>query len=484
MESNLVKIRREIYVRIARAFFEGNLFEKIDRIPLEMRPKSFGEATRCCIYKDRTMIKYRAMAALGLSIADETDELTPLSEYAKNALDRDLSNSHLTILTELCSGCVKTHYHITDACQGCVARPCTTSCAKDAISVIDGKAKIDTTKCVNCGRCMSVCPYQSIIRVPIPCEESCPVGAISKDDNGKEVIDEEKCILCGKCLTACPFGAIAERSQLIKVMQAIKENKNITALIAPAIAGQFPGNMEQLHSALIKLGFKNVLEVALGAEKTAIEETKEFIERMEKGKQFMTSSCCPAYMLAVKKHLNKLQEYVSSTPSPMIFTGQFAKENYPDTLTVFIGPCLAKRSEAFESDCIDFTLTFEELGALLIAKQIDVAQCEALPWENNAAKEARLFATTGGVANAIGSCIDKDITFLPFVVNGYDKKEFKQLSGKLINQKAGNFIEVMTCEGGCIAGPCTIAKPNIAVRSVESFAKKGESLSLLQEAEK
>jgi len=266
MESNLARIRREIYVRIAKAFFEGNLFEKIDRIPLEMRPKNFGNATRCCIYKDRAMIKYRTMAALGLSIEDEIDELTPLSEYAKISLNSEVKNSHLTILTELCSGCVKTHYHITDACQGCVARPCTTTCAKGAISVIDGKAKIDPAKCVNCGRCMDVCPYQSIILVPIPCEEACPVGAITKDENGKEKIDEEKCILCGKCLTACPFGAIAERSQLTKVIEALKKGENITALIAPSISGQFPGNMEQLQQALLLLGFTNIYEVAYGAE--------------------------------------------------------------------------------------------------------------------------------------------------------------------------------------------------------------------------
>ncbi len=483
MESNLARIRREVYVRIAKAFFEGNLSEEINRIPLQMRPKNFGEATRCCIYKDRAMIKYRAMAALGLSIEDEIDELTPLSDYAKIALDTDVNNSHLTILTELCSGCVKTHYHITDACQGCVARPCTSTCAKGAISIVDGKAKIDPSKCVNCGRCLTVCPYQSIIRVPIPCEEACPVGAITKDETGKEKIDEEKCILCGKCLTACPFGAIAERSQLLKVIQAIKENKNITALIAPSITGQFPGNMEQLHRALLLLGFTNVLEVAYGAELTAIEETKEFMERMKEGKQFMTSSCCPAYVLAVKKHLNKLEEYVSTTPSPMIFTGKLAKEKYPETITVFIGPCLAKRSEAFNSEYIDYTLTFEELGTLFIAKQIDVLKCEPLAWEKHAAKEARLFAATGGVAGAIGGCISEDIQFLPFVVNGYDKKELKQLTGKLINQNPGNFIEVMTCEGGCIAGPCTIAKPNIALRSVETFAKKGESLPTLQEIE-
>ncbi|MDP4174202.1 MAG: monomeric [FeFe] hydrogenase [Bacteroidota bacterium] len=476
MESSLVKIRREIYVRIAEAFFENKLNEKIDRIPLEMRPKNGSELSRCCIYKDREMIKYRIMAALGLGVEDEEDELTPLSEYAKEALNSHVKDSYLTIFSDLCSACIKTHYHVTDGCRGCVARPCTTSCAKEAISFINGKAIINSDSCVGCGKCMTVCPYRSIIRVPIPCEESCPTGAITKDQSGKEEIDDNKCILCGKCLQACPFGAIAERSQLIKVLQALSEGEPVVALIAPSIAGQFSGSMEQLHSALMKLGFSSVLEVAHGAEQTAIEETNEFQERMVNGQQFMTSSCCSAYVLAVNKHIVKLQPYVSNTPSPMIFAGRNAREKYPTAKTVFIGPCLAKRSEAFNSGYIDYTLTFVELDSLFISKGINVGECEAVELMKPATKESLLFAVSGGVAGAVGYCINPNINFRPYIVNGYNRRELKQLPGKLINQKPGNFIEVMTCEGGCIAGPGTIVNSNNAARSVERLAEKADSI--------
>ncbi len=476
MESKLIKIRREILVRIAKAYFENNLSEKIDRIPLKMRPKNGTDISRCCIYKDRAMIKYRIMAVLGFGYEDETDELTPLAEYAEMALNKEIEDTHLTILTDLCSACVKTHYHITDACCGCVARPCTTSCAKNAITVINGKAKINPDLCVGCGKCMSECPYQSIIRIPIPCEESCPTGAISKDENGKEKINHDECILCGKCLKACPFGAIAERSQIIKVLQSISKDKSVTALIAPSIAGQFPGTLQQLHTALLSLGFSSVMEVATGAELTAIEETKEFIEKMEAGQPLLTSSCCPAYVLAVKKQLKKLEPFVSHTPSPMIFTGKLAKDKDPETTTVFIGPCLAKRKEAYDSDVIDYTLTYEELGALFVAKNIDVNDCVPTEFVNKAAKEGRLFGISGGVAGAVAHCNNSNIEVKPCLINGYNRKDFKQLAGKLLLQKPGNFIEVMTCEGGCVAGPGTIAKPNISTRSVESFANKSESI--------
>lgn len=478
MESSLVRIRREIFVRLAKAFFENNLDETIDRIPLEMRPKSGGELSRCCIYRDRVMIKYRIMASLGFGYEDEVDELTPLSEYAKSALVNPPMDEHITILMDLCSSCLETHYHITDACKGCVARPCINSCAKSAIRVKNRKAKINAELCVGCGKCVSVCPYQAIIRIPIPCEEACPTGAISPDETGKEVIDKENCILCGKCITACPFGAIAERSQMMKVLQAIKSSDHTTAIIAPSIAGQFPGSLEQLHSGLLKLGFNKVIEAAEGAVITAIEESKEFKERISGGEPFITSSCCPAYVMAVKKNVKKLKPFVSHTPSPMIFAGRIAKEKNPETKTVFIGPCLAKRKEANKSGIIDFTLTFEELGCILAAKEIDVAECEAVEFEMPAEKQGRYFAVSGGVTAAVHHCVNNSIEVKPFIVNGFNKRELKQLPGNLINRKPGNFIEVMTCEGGCVAGPGAIAKPNVAARNVEVCAEKSVSIDI------
>lgn len=478
MENDLVKIRREIFVRLAKAYFEKTLISKIDRIPLEMRPKHQIELSRCCVYKDRVMIKYRIMAALGFGYEDETDELTPLSEYAASAMDNQLKDKHLTILTDLCSACIKTHYFITEACRGCVARPCTFSCGKNAITVENGQAKINSDLCVGCGKCTTVCPYKSIIRIPIPCEDSCPTQAIKKDESGKETIDENNCILCGKCLKACPFGAVAERSQIVKVLQSLDDEAPVTALVAPSIIGQFPGTFEQLHTALLRLGFDSVLEVAAGAEKTAVEESKEFTERMNAGEAFMTSSCCPAFVYAVEKGIPKLQPFVSKTPSPMIFAGRIAKAKNPEAKTVFIGPCLAKRKEAFGSGVIDFTLTFEELGSMFVAKDIDVVECESTPLPDSAPREARLFAVSGGVAGAVGHCIGSNLKVKPCLINGYTRQELKQLPGKLLYQKPGNFIEVMTCEGGCVAGPDTIAKQTISARSVERFAEKAESIRM------
>ena len=98
---------------------------------------------------------------------------------------------------------------------------------------------IDHETCISCGICHKSCPYHAIVYIPVPCEESCPVKAISKDEHGIEHIDESKCIYCGKCMNACPFGAIFEISQTFDVLQRIRKGEKMVAIIAPSILGQF-----------------------------------------------------------------------------------------------------------------------------------------------------------------------------------------------------------------------------------------------------
>ena len=175
---------------------------------------------------------------------------------------------------------------------------------------MDGRAQIDEKKCKKCQMCVKACPYNAIVKLSVPCEDVCPVGAIKKDETGFASINFDKCISCGRCIAACPFGAVHEKSQIIDILKAMKNGKKVVAMIAPAIAGQFRGNLYQLKSAIIKAGFKDVYEVAKGADKTARNEAREFVERMEgvndwldswvndivsdddDKKTFMTTSCC------------------------------------------------------------------------------------------------------------------------------------------------------------------------------------------------
>jgi [FeFe] hydrogenase (group B1/B3) len=456
---NTMVIRREILARLTRLMKEDQLTEKIDRIPLEMAPKEKGAQRRCCVHKERAVIKYKTMPLLGFSPDDENDELTPLSEYAGVALQREeaSNNSTLTVVDEACTGCVKVNYVVSNLCRGCVARSCQMNCPKDAIIInAAGKAQIVEEDCISCGICHKACPYHAIIYVPVPCEEACPVGAIKKNEQGVEEIDEEKCILCGRCINACPFGSIFEISQVIDVLSHIKNGGKLTAMVAPALHGQYGVKPGQVINAIKEVGFAHVAEVAEGADMTAREEAAEFRERLEEGCSLMTTSCCPSYVEAVNKHIPAMKKLVSETPSPMIFSARLAKERFPDSKTVFIGPCVAKRKEAKDSGLVDYVLTFEELDAIFEGMGIDVRNMPEEADLVQVPREARGFAMSNGVTNAVKKA-GEDVYIKEVVINGLDKKSLNMLKAYARGKAPGNFIEVMACEGGCLSGPCSIA---------------------------
>ena len=454
-------LRRELLIRIVRAFDAGELDVELDKIPIKLRPKN-GEHSRCCTYHDRAIIKYRLMALLGISVEDETDETRQLRDYMKDKAEGKIDakpQAPLSVCGPACSGCPDAKVVSTPNCRGCFARPCVYNCPKKAVSVVDGRSVIDQSLCIKCGKCIAACPYHAIVKTTVPCEEACPVNAIRKNEFGVAEIDFERCIFCGKCFNACPFGAVMERSQIVDVLMAMKCGEKLVAMIAPSADRQFPGKIEQLMTACAKVGFSDVIEVALGAEMTTAHETAEFIERMEKDpKTFMTTSCCPAYVNLVWKHLPDLVQHVSLTPSPMVYTREIVKEKSPDAKTVFIGPCVAKRSEARRKD-VDYVLSFEELGALLAGRKVDVMACEPWPVTRPAAATARNFARSCGVTEAVlAEATSKipDFKLNAKQINGIDRKSCTMLKLYASGKLPANFLEVMACPGGCVNGPCSL----------------------------
>lgn len=452
--NNTMIIRRELLIKLVTLYQENRLIEYIDRIILDMKPKNSKTRGRCCIYKERAILKYKMLPLLGFSIHDEEDELTPLSAYATEALNRKvMKNSILTVVDEACTGCVKTNYVVTNLCRGCVGRPCFLNCPKDAITFKEnGQAYIEHSKCVNCGICKEACPYHTIIYIPVPCEEACPVKAISKDAHGIEQIDETKCIYCGKCINACPFGSIFEISQVFDILSAIKKGEPLVAILAPSIASQYEHTMSDIASAVEKIGFIQAIEVAHGAMETTRREGAELYEKLESGQPFMTTSCCPTYMELVHKHLPEMKPYVSQTQSPMYYTIEKAKEQFPDAGIVFIGPCVGKRKEVMNHPSIDLMLTFEELDCIFKGMGIEIVNNDIQREE--APLAGRGFARTGGVLSAVSQMYPQ-LAIKPIQVADIHKKNVALLRAYARGKAPGNFIEVMACEGGCISGPCT-----------------------------
>ncbi|MDE5898388.1 MAG: monomeric [FeFe] hydrogenase [Treponemataceae bacterium] len=481
INNNAANIKREILVRIARLQLAGALDGKdVNHIPRELIPKD-RPPFRCCVYHDRELIKQRALARLGFSV-EAYDEDKDLEDYAAEALEREKPTwPMLTVLHEACNACVKQNYIVTNACQGCFARPCMMNCPKKAIAV-DRHAHIDAEKCIHCGICAQNCPYHAIIKVPVPCEEACPVGAISKGGDGHEQIDYAKCIFCGNCMRECPFGAMMDKSQLVDVIRRIMEKKrNVVAMYAPAIAAQFKAATGQFEAALLAAGFDSVLEVAVGADICADKEAGEFEERMSRGDKVMTTSCCSAYVRAVHIHVPELIPCVSETRSPMHYTAEIARERDPDCVTVFIGPCLAKRREGFDDEIVDYVLSVEDLNALFIAKEINPADLPQAQKEAVPSATGRNFARTGGVLEAVKARLSHPEILKPDVINGLNKAGMAKLAmygqinvGKIPSGPShGNLVEVMACEGGCIGGPSVITSQKSAAVFLERYVKEG-----------
>ena len=480
INNNTANVKREILVRIAQLQLEGKLEECVHFIPREMVPRN-KPPLRCCIFHDREIIRMRTIARMGISV-ENIDEERTLASFAEEALSREKPTwPMLTVLHEACNACVKAHYMVTNACQGCDARPCKMNCPKQAIT-IERHAHIDESKCINCGKCLENCPYHAIIKIPVPCEEACPVGAISKDDQGHEHIDYHKCIFCGNCMRECPFGAMMSKSQLVDVIKNIMDSgKKVVALYAPAIAAQFNAVPGQLESAFLKAGFDRTWEVAIGADICADNEAREFEERMERGDKMMTTSCCPAYVRAVKKHVPALAGCISETRSPMHYTAEIAKKADPGCVTVFVGPCLAKRREGFDDDMVDYVLSTADVEALFIAKGIDVSKMESTAGTIIPTASGRNFAKSGGVLDAVALRLKDKSILRPAKINGLTKSGMKMLnayglinSGKLpAKPDTPNLIEVMACEGGCIGGPSILKNVKQAEVQLEKYVSAG-----------
>ncbi len=472
-------IKREILVRLIKAFLSDNFEENTRLIPYDMRPKGSEVPFRCCIYKERAILRDRTIAGLGDSI-EETDDTELLSDVAKEAFKREKPDSRpLTVLTTACQGCVPSRIYVTDLCQGCVARPCESACKFGAIKVTDGKSKINPEKCKNCGMCVQVCPYQAIQKIIVPCENACPVGAISKNDDGFAQIDFNKCIACGKCAVACPFGAVHEKSQIIDILKNVKSGKKVIAMVAPALMGQLPCTPKQMRAAILKLGFADVYEVAQGADITTKNEAEEFIERMEDGEEFMTTSCCAAYNQLVEKHIPEMKPYRSNTKTPLYYTAEIVKREHPDALTVFFSPCVAKRTEAMQNPNVDYVLNYKELGAWFIAKDIQVDECSESEFKTEASAEGRNYAITGGVAKAVQSLLPEEIPTHAVIIDGLNKQTVKDLKKYAKNGmcELGNLIEVMSCTGGCLGGNSTFNGYKYASKQLKTYVDSSKSIT-------
>ncbi|MBQ7562412.1 MAG: 4Fe-4S dicluster domain-containing protein [Lachnospiraceae bacterium] len=467
-DQGLLSIKHKIDEEVARLAWQGEITEEAkEELVYKISPGPKSEY-RCCIYKERELVRQRIRLSLGL-----------------NPTPENMSKNIVQVLTPACESCPISAYTVTDNCRLCTGKACYNSCRFGAIEIGLTRSRIDSSKCKECGMCADACPYEAIAHLVRPCRKACPADAITYDEDGICIIDEDKCIQCGHCIHACPFGAISSKSFLVDIIRAIQSEKKVFAMCAPATEGQFGTDigMASIRQACLELGFDDMIEVGLGGDITAAFEAIEWEAAMYSGRK-MTTSCCPAFINYLKKQFpEQYEKNKSHTVSPMNALSRLLKHLYPGCVTVFIGPCIAKKAESQDESIegrADFAMTYGNFSSLLRSKNVELK-----PVEEGYQKSSlwgKRFATSGGVAAAVIEVMKE---------RGIETQDIRlrrcaggqECKAALLQLKAGrleeDFIEGMMCPGGCLGGPSKRKTEREIVGAREKMLKQADSRSIL-----
>lgn len=345
-------------------------------------------------------------------------------------------------------------------------------------------------RCINCGMCKKTC-------------ES--INNIGND-----------CINCGQCILTCPTGALTPKYNYKEVLNYIKDtNKTVVVFVAPAVRvaigdafGFNPGEFleEKLVSVLKEIGFNYVFDTTFGADLTIMEEAQELIERINNKNTPMFTSCCPSWVLYMYKNHQEDVYKLSTCKSPIAMQGAMIKtyfaQNYEldseDIISVALTPCVSKKSERELYPDTDIVITTSELILMIKELGIDFKSLKNKEFDKLLGKGSSgglIFGSSGGVMESVLrtayfmlnkekapqefyqlESIRGDSEFKETIV---DMKQYK-LKIAAINKiktvienyeklKDYDFIEVMSCPGGCIGGG---GQPLVAIKDLENIRKE------------
>lgn len=391
----------------------------------------------------------------------------------------------------------------------------------------------DPNKCILCGDCVRTCDEIQAVGAIDFAHRGSKMEVTPAF--GKELAETD-CVGCGQCVVACPTGAISVRTNVTDVWQAIEDpNIRVVAQIAPAVrlaVGDkfgFPkgtNTMGKLVAALRVMGFDKVYDTNFAADLTVVEESKEFAERLEKNENLpLFTSCCPGWVKFCETKYPEFAGNISTCRSPQgmfsaVVKEYFAKQDAEDgkkTFVVSIMPCTAKKGEIERHDNFtdgrqdtDKVLTTVEIIRMIRQAGIKFDEIESeapdMPF-GIASGAASIFGVTGGVTEAVLRHVSAEkghqvISQLSFsgvrgdegiketsvmlgdrevkiaVVNGLGNAD-KLLKAIKVGEAHYDFVEVMACRRGCIAGggqPLPIGPRTRASRAEGIYAVDRESL--------
>lgn len=321
---------------------------------------------------------------------------------------------------------------------------------------------VEPDKCVNCHRCIAVCPSK-----------------YCNDGSGAYVkINSDLCIGCGACIEACDHGARYGLDDFQEFMNLLGKREKIVAVVAPAAAANFRGMDMELNGWLKSIGVTAIFDVSFGAELT----TKSYVEYIKNEKpKLVISQPCPALVSYIELYQPDLLKYLSPADSPMAHTFAMIKNYYPEYAgcrMVAISPCFAKRREFDENGLGDLNVTMRSITDYLEKNNIDLASFKKVPYVNPPAERAVLYSTPGGLLRTAER-------FLPGISKVTRKIEgqpemteyFSELSETLRKNRKIQYqlIDCLNCRKGCNCGAGT-ANQKMPVDELESYIEERNEL--------
>ncbi len=470
----------------------------------------FGSCGLCIVKQEGSAKIIRACATPvneGLSVITNDPELF---EVRKTILELILSTHPSSCLTCIRNG--ECELQDLAAEFGIREQPFEVRLNDSPLDTSSASIVLDPSKCIKCGRCVQVCQdLQGVFALEFigRGDGTCMAPAAMLK------LDDSPCVKCGQCAAHCPVGAIYEKDEISEFRSAVADpTKKVVVQIAPSIRvglsetfGLPAGTVttKKIYAALKKVGAYAVHDTNFSADLTIIEEGHELVGRITKGGTLpLLTSCCPSWIDYVQKHYPDLLDHVSSCKSPMQMHGAITKTFYAEKagldpaeiFSVAIMPCTAKKFESKRDDNmsasnfqdVDLVLTTRELGRLIRNSGVDFLKLEEVEADSPIGEYSgagTIFGATGGVMEAAvrtaynvvtgkemerveveavrglneikKGTVDFDGTPVRVaVVHGLSHA--KEVLDEIREAKAAGtkapyeFIEIMACRGGCIAG--------------------------------
>ncbi|MBN1182588.1 MAG: 4Fe-4S binding protein [Bacteroidales bacterium] len=309
------------------------------------------------------------------------------------------------------------------------------------MNILSPVINIDEQKCVNCHACITACPVK-----------------FCNDGSGNFMkINHDLCIGCGSCIQACTHDARGPIDDFTYFMNDLQRGQPIVAIVAPAVASNFPDRYYNINGWLKSIGVEAIFDVSFGAELT-IKSYLEYIK--SNGHASVIAQPCPALVSYIEIYQPELLPFLAPADSPMLHTIKMVKRFYPrysHHKFAVISPCLAKKREFEEIGIGDFNVTFKSINDYFENNRIDLSSFPEIDFDNPPAERAVLFSTPGGLLTTA----QREVPEIGSITRKIEGKEhiydyFKYLPENIKTGKAPLLIDCLNCAMGCNGGPGTL----------------------------